>query len=185
MMPSYVTPDRFLRPELKAQFFKKDDTLGGLARQIGVDAAGLSETVRRFNQFAHAGKNADFGRGDSAQDRFYAGEAAGGANPNLSPLERPPFYAVQLFPGDLGTKGGLRTDARARVITSSDQPIPGLYAAGNCSASIMGRSYPGAGATIGPAMTFGFIAAEHAVRGGLQSNKLVETEVFDKTEPRN
>jgi 3-oxosteroid 1-dehydrogenase len=165
MMPSYVTPDRFLRQELKAQFFKKDDTLEGLARQIGVDAAGLTETVRRFNQFAAAGKDADFGRGDSLQDRFYAGEAGEGTNPNLGPLERPPFYAVPLFPGDLGTKGGLRTDASGRVLTDSDRPIPGLYAAGNCSASVMGRSYPGAGATIGPAMTFGFIAAEHALRG--------------------
>jgi 3-oxosteroid 1-dehydrogenase len=165
MMPSYVTPDRFLRQELKAGFFKKDDTLEGLARQIGVDAAGLTETVRRFNQFAVTGQDGDFGRGNSVQDRFYAGEAGKGANPNLGPLQEPPFYAVQLFPGDLGTKGGLRTDAWARVLTNSEQPIPGLYAAGNCSASVMGRSYPGAGATIGPAMTFGFLAAEHALRG--------------------
>jgi 3-oxosteroid 1-dehydrogenase len=73
---------------------------------------------------------------------------------------------VEIYPGDLGTKGGFRTDPEARVLTEADQPIPGLYAAGNCSAAVMGRTYPGAGSTIGPGMTFGFIAAEHALGNG-------------------
>jgi len=164
LLPSSAKPDMFLRKELKECFFKKDQTLEGLARQIGVDPAGLTNAVRRFNQFAVSGKDSDFGRGDSLQDRFYSGKTPG-PNPNLGPLERPPFYAVPLFPGDLGTKGGLRTDVHARILNNRDEPIPGLYAAGNCSASVMGRSYPGAGATIGPAMTFGFIAAEDALGG--------------------
>ena len=98
MMPSYVTPDRFLRQELKAQFFKKDETLEGLARQIGVDVAGLTETVRRFNQFAATGKDADFGRGDSLQDRYYAGAAAEGTNPNLGPLRGRPSTPCSCSP---------------------------------------------------------------------------------------
>ena len=80
-------------------------------------------------------------------------------NTNLAPLARPPFYAVKIVPGDLGTKGGLRTDERARVLRDDGSPIAGLYAAGNASAPVMGHSYAGAGATIGPAMTFGYIAA--------------------------
>lgn len=165
LMPSYAAPDRFVRADLKASFFTKDETLEGLARKIGVDAAGLADTVSRFNRAAVTGKDPEFHRGDSLQDRYYPGDTPG-KNPNLGPLAQPPFYAVLLFPGDLGTKGGFRTDVCARVLTHDGEPIPGLYAAGNCSASVMGRSYPGAGATIGPAMTFGFLAAEHALGAG-------------------
>ncbi len=161
LLPSLAAPDRFVPGELRTDFFTKDQTLEGLAAKINVDAAALAETVRRFNQFAATGKDVDFGRGDSLQDHFYPGEVPG-RNPNLGSLAQPPFYAVRVFPGDLGTKGGCRTDVHARVLTSAGEPISGLYAAGNCSASVMGRSYPGAGATIGPAMTFGFLAAEHA-----------------------
>ena len=132
--------------------------LAELAAQISVPADGLAETVRRFNAFALAGRDEDFGRGDSAYDRYY-GDPRCRPNPNLAPLARPPFYAIKIVPGDLGTKGGLRTDERARVLRPDDSPIPGLYAAGNASAAVMGHSYAGAGATIGPAMTFGYIAA--------------------------
>ena len=132
--------------------------LAGLAREMAVDAAGLVKTVTRFNEFAAAGRDEEFGRGDSAYDRYY-GDPRVRPNPNLAPLARPPFYAVKIVPGDLGTKGGLRTDSRARVLREDGTPIPGLYAAGNASASVMGHSYAGAGATIGPAMTFGYIAA--------------------------
>ena len=131
--------------------------LGGLASQIGVEAGPLAKTVARFNEFAEAGQDGDFGRGDSAYDRYY-GDPRRRPNPNLAPLAQPPFYAVKIVPGDLGTKGGLRTDERARVLRADGTPIPGLYAAGNASASVMGHSYAGAGATIGPAMTFGYIA---------------------------
>ena len=134
------------------------DDLAGLAREAGVAADGLVKTVTRFNEFAVAGRDEEFGRGDSAYDRYY-GDPRVRPNPNLAPLARPPFYAVKIVPGDLGTKGGLRTDSRARVLREDGTPIPGLYAAGNASASVMGHSYAGAGATIGPAMTFGYIAA--------------------------
>ncbi len=134
------------------------DDLAGLAAAAGVDAGGLAKTVTRFNEFAAAGRDGDFGRGDSAYDRYY-GDPRCRPNPNLAPLARPPYYAVKIVPGDLGTKGGLRTDERARVLREDGTVIDGLYAAGNASASVMGHSYAGAGATIGPAMTFGYIAA--------------------------
>jgi 3-oxosteroid 1-dehydrogenase len=134
------------------------DGLGELAREAGLEADGLVKTATRFNEFAAAGRDEEFGRGESAYDRYY-GDPRCRPNPNLAPLTRPPFYAVKIVPGDLGTKGGLRTDERARVLREDGTPIPGLYAAGNASASVMGHSYAGAGATIGPAMTFGYIAA--------------------------
>jgi len=134
------------------------DTLAELADQIGAPADGLAQTVQRFNGFAQAGKDEDFVRGNSAYDRYY-GDPRCRPNPNLAPLARPPFYAIKIVPGDLGTKGGLRTDERARVLRQDGSPIGGLYAAGNASAAVMGHSYAGAGATIGPAMTFGYIAA--------------------------
>jgi 3-oxosteroid 1-dehydrogenase len=133
-------------------------TVAELAGQIAVPAARLARTLERFNGFARAGRDEDFQRGDSAYDRYY-GDPRNRPNPCLGPVDKPPFYAVRIVPGDLGTKGGLRTDERARVLRADGTPIVGLYAAGNASAAVMGRSYAGAGATIGPAMTFGYIAA--------------------------
>ncbi|MGW1216227.1 3-oxosteroid 1-dehydrogenase [Streptomyces sp. NPDC002499] len=129
-----------------------------LAASIGVPAAALRTTVSRFNSQALLGKDPDFHRGDSAYDHYYTDP---GVLPNscLAPLWLPPYYAFRIVPGDLGTKGGLVTDARARVLRSDGSVIPGLYAAGNASAAVMGHSYAGAGSTIGPAMTFGYIAA--------------------------
>ncbi|HJZ03446.1 MAG TPA: 3-oxosteroid 1-dehydrogenase [Streptosporangiaceae bacterium] len=140
------------------------DDLAGLAQAAGVAADGLAKTVTRFNEFAAAGRDEEFGRGKSAYDRYY-GDPRCRPNPNLAPLARPPFYAARIVPGDLGTKGGLRTDSRARVLREDGTAIPGLYAAGNASASVMGHSYAGAGATIGPAMTFGYIAARAMATG--------------------
>jgi 3-oxosteroid 1-dehydrogenase len=134
------------------------ESLAELAEKVGISADGLAETVHRFGEFARSGKDEDFGRGDSAYDRYY-GDPRCRPNPNLGPLNQPPFYAVKIVPGDLGTKGGLRTDERARVLRQDGSIIPGLYAAGNASAAVMGHSYAGAAATIGPAMTFGYIAA--------------------------
>ncbi len=133
-------------------------TLGELARQIGVPAANLRDSVWRFNGFARAGRDADFRRGDSVYDRYYA-DPTNLPNPCLATLELPPFYAFRIVPGDLGTKGGMRTDARARVLRADGSVIPGLYAAGNASGAVMGHSYAGAGSTLGPAMTFGYVAA--------------------------
>lgn len=137
------------------------DTLEDLASTIGVDPRGLCETVVRFNEMAASGKDLDFARGASAYDRYY-GDPTVEPNPCLGPIEKPPFYAVTVFPGDLGTKGGLVTDEHARVLREDDSPIDGLYAIGNTSASMMGNTYPGPGSTLGPAMTFGYVAALHA-----------------------
>ena len=140
-------------------------SLAELAAEIGVDGEGLAKTVARFNEFAGAGRDEDFGRGSSAYDRYYSDPRCR-PNPNLAPLDRPPFYAATIVPGDLGTKGGLRTDERARVLRPDGTAIAGLYAAGNASASVMGHSYAGAGATIGPAMTFGYLAALDMAQSG-------------------
>jgi len=136
----------------------KAGTLDELAAAIEVPSGALAGTVRRFNEFAASGRDEDFHRGDSAYDRYY-GDPRQRPNPCLGALAKPPFYAFRMVPGDLGTKGGLRTDARARVLRNDGSVIAGLYAAGNSSAAVMGHSYAGAGSTIGPAMTFGYIAA--------------------------
>ncbi|MGX9888554.1 3-oxosteroid 1-dehydrogenase [Streptomyces sp. NPDC002276] len=133
-------------------------TWDALATSIGVPAAALRSTVTRFNSLAASGKDTDFGRGDSTYDHYYTDPAIL-PNSCLAPLWLPPYYALRIVPGDLGTKGGMRTDARARVLRADGSVIPGLYAAGNASAAVMGHSYAGAGSTIGPAMTFGYVAA--------------------------
>ena len=102
----------------------------------------------------------DFQRGENSYDLIY-GDIRIQPNPCLAPVVEPPFYAIEIYPGDIGTKGGLLTDENARVVGEDGGPIPGLYAIGNCSASVTGRYYPGAGATLGPAMTFGYLAARH------------------------
>lgn len=137
------------------------DSLEELAHACNIDPQNLVETAKRFNQFAATGKDLDFQRGDSAYDRVYSDPRVK-PNPNLGPVEQPPFYAVKVWPGDLGTKGGLLTDECARVLRESGEPIAGLYAAGNTTASVMGRTYPGPGSTLGPAMVFGMIAGRHA-----------------------
>jgi 3-oxosteroid 1-dehydrogenase len=156
-------PDRML-PKALRNYFKKADTLDGLAAQLGVDAAGLKATVAKFNEYARTGTDLDFHRGETVFDRYYGDEKVK-PNPCLAPIETPPFYGLEAYPGELGTKGGLKTDAHARVLRESGEPVPGLYAVGNCSASVMGHSYPGAGSTIGPAMTFGYVAARDAAGG--------------------
>jgi 3-oxosteroid 1-dehydrogenase len=138
----------------------KSSTLAGLATQIGVPSAALAATVARFNGFALTGKDLDFGRGNSAYDHYYTDPAVI-PNSCLAALWLPPFYAFKIVPGDLGTKGGMVTDASARVLTTDGRVIAGLYAAGNASAAVMGHSYAGAGSTIGPAMTFGYVAANY------------------------
>jgi 3-oxosteroid 1-dehydrogenase len=135
-------------------------TLAGLAEQMGVPADALAATIERFNRFARTGVDADFKRGDSAYDRYY-GDPTNKPNPNLGTLEQGPFYAAKMVPGDLGTKGGIRTDAHGRALRDDNSVIEGLYASGNVSSPVMGHTYPGPGGTIGPAMTFGYLAALH------------------------
>ena len=130
-----------------------------LATKIGVPPAELRNTAMRFNDLARQGHDDDFNRGDSAYDNYYGDPTL--PTPNLAPLGKPPYLAFQIILGDLGTSGGLLTDEHARVLREDGSVIAGLYATGNTSAAVMGRSYAGAGATIGPAMTFGYVAAQH------------------------
>jgi 3-oxosteroid 1-dehydrogenase len=136
------------------------DTLAELARSIGVDPAGLQDTVAGFNPAAARGEDPVFGRGAGEQDR-HLGDPENTPNPCLAPLLDAPFYAVQLHPGVLGTAGGLRTDLHGRVLDWSGVPLAGLYAAGNCSATVFKDAYPGGGATIGSAITRAYAAGRH------------------------
>lgn len=133
-------------------------TLAELAEKMGVPADSLGATVERFNGFVASGVDEDYGRGKSAYDRYY-GDPTIKPNPCLNKLEVGPFYGVRMVPGDLGTKGGLVTDNDGRVVREDGTVIEGLYAAGNTSSPVMGHTYAGPGATIGPAITFGYLAA--------------------------
>jgi len=142
----------------KSGAIKKAATIAGLAAEIDVPADALTATVERFNRFAETGVDEDFHRGESAYDKYYSDPTVK-PNPSLHRIDHGPFYAVKIVPGDLGTKGGLVTDERARVLRADGSAVGGLYAAGNCSSAVMGNTYAGPGATIGPAMTFGYLAA--------------------------
>jgi 3-oxosteroid 1-dehydrogenase len=122
----------------------------------------LRATTERFNQFAKAGVDEDFGRGNRAYDRFL-GDFTHGPNKALGTVAKAPFYAVPIVPGDVGTFGGVVTDCQARVVRENGSIIPGLYATGTTTASVMGRAYVGAGSSIGPAFTWGYVAARHAL----------------------
>lgn len=135
------------------------NSVGALAAELGIDEAGLVATVARFNGYAKRGKDPDFGRGTSRYDLYYA-DPANLPNPSIGKLTKPPFFGMRLYLGDLGTKGGLVTDADARVLRADGTAIEGLFAAGNCSASVMGHGYPGAGATLGAACVFAYRAAQ-------------------------
>ncbi|WP_326947599.1 3-oxosteroid 1-dehydrogenase [Amycolatopsis sp. NBC_01307] len=151
------------RQPLPGRWFKagiavKSSSLAGLAGKIDVPADALEATIERFNGFARKGVDEDFQRGLSTYDHYY-GDPRNKPNPSLGPLDKAPYYAVKIVPGDLGTKGGLRTDEHAQVLREDGSVVPGLFAAGNVSAAVMGRTYAGPGATIGPAMVFGYLAA--------------------------
>jgi 3-oxosteroid 1-dehydrogenase len=158
-----VPPRRpFPRRWYEAGVVVRANSVAELAEKIGVPPDGLTSAIERFNAFARTGKDGDFARGDSGYDRYY-GDPTVKPNPCLAPIDRAPFYAITMVPGDLGTKGGLRTDVHGRVLRADDSVIDGLYAAGNVSAPVMGHTYAGPGATIGPALTFGYLAALHVV----------------------
>lgn len=145
---------------LRSGYLKKADTLAGLAAATGIDAAQLEATVAAFNANARQGIDPDFGRGQRAYD-LYQGEEGHEPNPCLGPLENAPFYAVKVYASEIGTYAGLRTDADARVLSEAGDPIPGLYAVGNDQTSVFAGAYPGAGSTLGPAMTFAYRAGRH------------------------
>lgn len=158
-MPPGKTPKSWI----DSGYMKKADTLEELARQCGIDAGGLAEEIRRFNAFCATGRDEDFARGHSVSDRAH-GDPTVRPNPNLGAIEQGPFYAVAFYPGDVGTAGGVVTDQYARVVTVDGEFIPGIYAVGNTAASVFGRHYPGPGGSLASAITFGYIAALHALQ---------------------
>lgn len=138
---------------------KQAQTIAELAAKIGVPPDNLVGTWNRFNQFARKGVDADFQRGESVYDRYFGNPKL--KNPNLAPLEQAPFYAFTMALSDLGTKGGMLTNPNAQVLREDGSVVEGLYAVGNNSAAVMGNSYAGPGATLGPAMVFGWVAGNH------------------------
>lgn len=147
---------------LRSGYLQRGATWLELGRLLGLSGERLQATVDRFNEHAMRGLDPDFRRGESVFERRY-GDAAHGPNPALGPLTQPPFYAIQVMPGDIGTFIGLPTDGAARVLDASGRPVAGLYAAGNAALSLFGGHYPSAGITLGPALTFGWLAARHAL----------------------
>lgn len=184
LMPGSAVPDSRLRKSWLGVVYWKGETLNELAKNIGVDAAGLKASAARMTEFARTGKDLEFDRGGNVFDRYY-GDVNVSPNPNLAPIAKGPFYAMQLHPGDIGTKGGLLTDRDARVLNDAGQVIEGLYCIGNNSASVMGPAYPGAGSTLGPAMTFGFraIAAIQGQPIALERTDLLEDGAHSQPAP--
>ncbi len=152
---------KLLKKWHEAGYLKQGETLEALATEMQVEPATLKETVERFNGFVRQGRDEDFGRGERAYDRW-CGEFVREPQQTLGTIEKGPFYAVPVYPGDVSTFGGVLTDDRGRVLKEDGAVIRGLYATGVCTASMMGRIYPGAGGSIGPAMVWGWVAAHHA-----------------------
>lgn len=145
-------------------YLKKADTIEDLAVLIDVDPVALRGTVDRFNGFVMQGHDEDFQRGARAYDRWL-GDKFDGDNASLGMISEGPFYSLQVLPGDVGTYGGVVTDTDARVLREDGSVITGLYATGISTASVMGRAYPGAGASVGPSFVWGYVAAKHAING--------------------
>jgi len=154
VMPGAALPD----------WVAEAESLDALAAKIGVDAAQLLQTVKRFNAHARDAQDPDFGRGVSRYDHFYGDRSRPGAAATLGPVDTGPFYAVEIKLGALGTNGGAKTNAAAQVLDGDGEPIPGLYGAGNVISCPTGSVYAGAGGTLGPALTFGYIAGRAAAR---------------------
>jgi succinate dehydrogenase/fumarate reductase flavoprotein subunit len=156
-----VKPFSFsVREHVRSGYLIEAQTIGALAGALGIDAGALVDTVTRYNEGARDGIDREFGRGSDIYQR-YMGDADHAPNPCVAPIEHAPFYAIVLYPGDLGTASGLVTDENARVLDAAGRPIGNLYACGNDMSSIMNGAYPGPGITLGPALTFGYIAAKH------------------------
>lgn len=151
------------------KFLRCGDTLEALASDCDIDPAALSATVQRFNEFVQNGRDEDFNRGDHVYDRWL-GDSLHQPSETLGSIEEGPFYAIQVYPGDVSTFGGLVTDEHARVVRADGSVIPGLYATGTTTASVMGRGCPGAGASIGPSFTWGYVAAKDAVQAASEDS---------------
>lgn len=167
--PGGLTPKKWI----SERYMIKADTLDELARECGIDSDGLRTTVDRYNTHAAGGKDPEFQKGERGYDRYY-GDPQHGPNPCVGTVEKGPFYAVALYPGDLGTCGGVLTDEHAQVLDAKGNTINGLYATGNCSATLMGRMYPGAGATVSASFVFGWIAAQSISRLQAVPETLIE-----------
>jgi 3-oxosteroid 1-dehydrogenase len=161
LMPGWASSDKKLPPEYWDNVLYRADTIVALARKIEIDSETLATTIRNMNEYAKTGKDLEFHRGEFIYDKAF-GDPSGHPNTNLGLIERAPFYAIKVELGDLGTKGGLRVDEHARVMDIASKPIEGLYATGNTTGSLFVDTYPGPGSTLGAAMTFGFVAANHA-----------------------
>jgi 3-oxosteroid 1-dehydrogenase len=148
---------------LDENFLHQGDTLEALAASCKMDAANLKNSVERFNGFVRNGRDEDFHRGDHAYDQWL-GDRMLARSPTLGAIEQGPFYAIPVYPGDVSTFGGLLTNVNAQVLREDGSAIDGLYATGTSTASVLARTSPGAGASIGPAFTWGFVAGVHAVR---------------------
>ena len=162
--PIFPRPRRWIR----RGYLTAAGDVGELARALGLDPAALTATIARFNEGAARGEDRAFGRGGDAYQR-HLGDPDWRPNPCLAPLTAPPFYAITLHPADLGTSAGLATDASARVLDAAGAPIAGLYACGNDMSSVMDGAYPGPGITLGPALTFAYLAASALAEGETNS----------------
>jgi succinate dehydrogenase/fumarate reductase flavoprotein subunit len=151
-----------LKPYLDDGYLVQAPTLAELAYKLQVDPAGLQDSVRRINSYAETGVDPEFKRGTTDYQAFNGDAAQGGKNPTLGPIRQAPFYALRLYPGDIGAATGLVADTDARLLDRDGQPIPGLYACGNDMHSVMGGTYPGPGITLGPALAFAYLAGRHA-----------------------
>ncbi|RZT94875.1 3-oxosteroid 1-dehydrogenase [Advenella incenata] len=160
ILPGWVRSDNWLPPEYWDNIIYRADSIDELARKIGVDPIVLTTTINNMNSYAKSGIDPEFHRGETDFDKFF-GDARATPNANLGPIDKAPFYAIRLELGDIGTKGGLRVDEYARVLNTAGDRINGLYATGNTTSSLFLDVYPGAGSTLGPALVFGFVAANH------------------------
>jgi succinate dehydrogenase/fumarate reductase flavoprotein subunit len=164
--PFSLHPKRYVR----SGELKEAPSMDALAKAIGVEETTLATTVKNYNAHAWEGRDPEFGRGSTIYQR-HLGDAGHRPNPCVAPIEQPPFYALRIYPADLGTAIGLQTDRHARVLRKDGTVIEGLYACGNDMGSIMNGNYPGPGITLGPALTFGYIAGKHLAQHGQERKR--------------
>jgi 3-oxosteroid 1-dehydrogenase len=158
ILPTAVMSDKSIPADWWDHYVYRSGTIAGLAAKLHIEPSKLEGVIRRMNEYAAKGQDPEFGRGSTIYDQAF-GDPTCKPNPALGAIAKGPFYAIPVYLGDLGTKGGLKADHRARVVDAEGRPIAGLYAAGNAAGSPFGLNYPGAGGTIGPAMVFAYIAA--------------------------
>ncbi|CAM4396275.1 FAD-dependent oxidoreductase [Comamonas aquatilis] len=168
---------------LKSGYLKRGSSLEDLAKTIGVPQAALQQEVERFNKDARSGKDTKFDKGSTAYNRFQ-GDSLVTPNPCMAPIQSGPFYAIKVVVGEIGTFAGLATDEHCQVLNQDQQAIPGLYAVGNDAASIMGGNYPGAGITLGPALTFGYVVGQTLAKRPNLSSGTVNQQVQQRERVR-